>query len=393
MKKIVAVASLAALLAGATFAADISFSYTGNNYFTSNSKAGVKYNPDLRGDCISFGLSNDYAGAVVDFDLDLTDADSITLDEYYGWMNFEDISTQFTAGVWNSRYADDVTTDAGDLDGEDFILWDMGLLPVGDYSVAVDSGNLTDGNIAMVAAYTNENLLPGKMMLKFGLVNSDWDSFTKTDSDGKYTRTNSYGFVGEFALRQENAFDVNLAIKSLHVGQYSFGLFFSPLMIENLELTAGLSLGLDTYTYSERNGNAKDESAAEFAFDIRARYAVTEKFSITTAHNISSYIAGLDTEKNDGSLADNKMAMANQINATYAFLENMSFGLNLQHVIEDFDNAYPSNVLYITPSVAIKATEKATVTIAARAEWDNIGWQKGAEDFGFTLPVIFSYNY
>lgn len=400
MKKIVTAAALASLLAGATFAADISFSYTGNNYFKSNGKAGVQFDRDARTDCISLGLSNDYAGAVVDFDtIAASDTETdekqnshITLDEYYGWMNFAAISTQFTAGVWSSRYADAVDTDAGDLDDEDFINWDMGVV---DSKVAADSGNLTydaaddSQNIALVAAYTNADALPGTLMIKFGLVNNDWDSFSKSDKDGKYTRTNSYGFVGEIAFRQDNAFNVNLAIKSLTAHDYSFGLFFSPLMVEKLQATVGFTLGLDGNTTYKAEG----DTGVEYAFDLRARYAITDKFSITTAHNISSTLTSTKAD-DPKSWEDNKISMSNQINATYAFLDNMKFGLNLQHVISDFDASYPeANKLYVTPSVAINPTEKTTVTIGARAEWTNIGFNQGDEDFDFTVPVIFSFNY
>ncbi|WP_191013383.1 hypothetical protein [Treponema zioleckii] len=389
MKKIVAVATLASLLTGATFAADISFSYTGKNYFTSNGNAGVKYDHDKRSDCISLGLKNEYAGAVVDFDRDTdgTQASGITVDSFYGWMDFAAISTEFTAGIWNSRYADNVKTDAGDLDDEDFIGWNYG---VTNGSVAKDAGNLTEGKIAMVAAYTNKEALPGELLVKFGFVNSAWDSFTKTDTDGKYTRTNSYGFVGEVAFKQENVFNVNLAIKSLTAHNYSFGLYFSPLMVENLQATAGFALGLDGNTTYKAEG----DTGLEYAFDLRARYAITDKFSITTAHNFSS---GLTTTGKDGDAKkwnDNKLAMLNQINVTYAFLDNMKFGLNLQHSISDFDAAYPSaNTLIVTPSVAIKATEKVNVTVASRGTFENIGFGKGAETFNLTLPLIFSYNY
>lgn len=388
MKKIVTAAALASLLAGATFAADISFSYTGNNYFKSNGD-NLKYDNDSRTDCMSLGLSNDYAGAVVDFDID---GGKLTLDEYYGWMNFAAISTQFTGGIWSSRYADAVDTDAGDLDDEDFIGWDMG---VNGSKIAADSGNLTydaaddSQNLALVAAYTNADALPGTLMVKFGLVKNDWDSFSKSDDDGTYTRTNSYGFVGEIAFRQDDAFNVNLAIKSLEAHNYSFGLFFSPLMVEKLQATVGFTLGLDGKTTYKAEG----DTGVEYAFDLRARYAITDKFSITTAHNISSTLTNVK-EDDPKAWDDNNISMVNQINATYAFLDNMKFGLNLQHVISDFDASYPeANKLYVTPSVAINPTEKTTVTIGARAEWTKIGFNQGYETFDFTVPVIFSFNY
>lgn len=383
MKKIIGVTLATALLAGSAFAADISFSYKGNNYFKSNGNDNIAYDNDSRKDCMSLGLSNDYAGAVVDYDIE---NGALTLDSYYGWMNFAAISTQFTAGKWSSRYIDLVDTDAGDLDDEDFIGWKPGVI---GGTVAKDSDNLTEKNLALVAAYTNKDSLPGALMVKFGLVDSSWDSFSKEDNDGSYSRTNSYGFVGEVAFRQDSAFNVNLAVKSLKAHNYSFGLFFSPLMMEKLQATAGFSLGLE----GNKTYKAEGDTGVEYAFDLRARYAVTDKLSITTAHNISSYLTGVKSDDKK-KWEDNKLTMGNQINATYALLDNMKFGLNLQHIISDFDASYPSaNELIVSPSLAIAATEKATVTISARADWTNIGFNQGSETFDFTVPVIFSFNY
>lgn len=390
MKKIVAVATLASVLAGATFAADISFSYTGSNFFKSNGD-NISYANDLRTDCMSFGLSNDYAGAIVDFDIE---EGNLKLDQYYGWMNFAAISTQFTAGVWTSRYVDRVDTDKGDLKKEDFELYKPGVI---DGKIAKDSDNLTydvtnDKQVlGMAAAYTNHDVVPGALMLKVGLVSSAWDSFTKTDSDGTYTRANKYGFIGEAAVRVDNLLNVNLAIKSFNAHNYSFGLFFSPLMLENIEATAGFSLGLDGNTTYKAEG----DTGAEFAGDLRLRFKVTDKLSFTTMHNISSALTTTGKDGDAKKWNDNKKAMWNMINVTYAFLDNMKFGLTLNHVISDFDTAYPdASKIIVSPSVAIQATEKAKVTVAARGTFDKIGLPGNHySDFTFVVPVIFSFNY
>ena len=118
MKKIVAAAFEGLTLAGAAFA-EISFSYTGKNYFKS-SAGNLDY--DSRTDCMSLSISSKSAGAVVDFD---TDAGKLVQDEYYGWMTFglPAGNLQITAGSWNGRYADRVKSDAGDLDSSDFELY------------------------------------------------------------------------------------------------------------------------------------------------------------------------------------------------------------------------------------------------------------------------------
>lgn len=406
MKKIVAVATLASLLAGAAFAADISFSYTGKNYFTSSGDDNIAF--DKTEHDLSFGLTNDTFGADVEFDIYAAeksayskdkleaaakdgDADSVgtdvtyyayglNMDHYYGWMNFGE-NLQFKAGLWTDRDVNRVKTDRGDLDDEDFEFYKPGV--VNGY-VASDSSNLTNGSISMQAAYTM-----GALTLKGLFVNGNWDSFSKTEDGDSYTRTNSYGFAGQVGYSQEDSFDLIFAVRSLKVYDYSFGLFFSPKMIENLEATAGLSLGLAGNATHKADGDI----GTEFGIDLRARYQITEKLSVTTMHNLSSYLTGVkstDAKKWE----DNVLGLWDQLNFTYAFADNMKAGITVQSYISDFDNDdYVFDEIVVSPSWTIQATEKAAVTVAARGTFKELDVLPTSETFTFTLPVIFSYNY
>lgn len=383
MKKIIAAAAVATMLAGAAFA-DISFSYTGKNYFSAKG-GNLEYIGANRTDCLAVGLSNDKAGARVDFDVE---GAKLVQDEYYAWMNFglPAGTLQVTAGKWNSRYIDRVKTDAGDLDNEDFEMFKPGVVNPVYTSFGTDSDNLTDGKISTVLAYTLADTLPGTLMVKLGAVTTaEWDSYK--DYAGRKTGWKS-GFVSEVAYLIKDVVNVNLAVKnSVEKKNASVALFVSPLMNEKLQATAGI-------TFATQNvGEINDFDGKEFAIDLRARYAITDALSVTTMHNISHWYYYNDTYNVD----DNYNGMWNQLAVAFKCAENLTVKATYQQYIKDLslkrdckDNGYIDEI-YFSPALEIKATEKATVTVATRFQWDTVG--NNNENFGFVVPVIFSYNY
>ena len=466
MKKIVGAATLAGLLAGAAFA-DISFSYSGKNYF-SNSGNSLNYDGGLRTDCLSLSINQSNYGATFDVDVK---TNNMVLDEYYGWMTFAPISTTFTAGVWNSRYVNRIVTDKRgvDFDEQDFELFKPGVINAYKYrddntegddvlkkrrqNVAFDSDNLTMGALAMFAAYTN-TALPGTLMVKLGLVDvsgkakdSTNDLFSRNKGgdahlspEGAWSdNTNAdtslkvwSGFAGEVAYRQENLFAVNLAIRSYESHTLSAALFFSPLMVERLQATAGLTVGVNAAGFTT-NGPGQDTGkgrqvihqdegtwGVEWAIDLRARYAFSDRLAVTTMHNFSSYLTNLEVDRLDwpnGYEGDNTkwekndFAMWNQLNLTYDFAESLTAGFTVQHLATDLDQSYTShNHIWVSPNLQIKANDNAKVTVVSRAHFQNVGARdegiclihkkddghgadRPAYRFALTIPVIFTFNY
>lgn len=392
MKKIIGAVLTGALLAGTASAADISFSYTASNYFKSSGGA-LSYSD--RSDSMSLSISNETSGAVVDFDT--KGATTIAQDSYYGWMTFglPAGNLQITAGVWASRYLDRVTTDAGDLDGDDFELYKPGII---NGAWGNDSDNLTEKNISMVLAYTNDDLLPGKLLAKFGLVKATWDptaaAAASATNDKEATDADlafNAGFVGELAYRQEKVINMNFAVKSLKAKQTSYGLFVSPLMFEKLEATAGVTFA----GQNDWNSTAKTWSKfhKEFAFDLRARYQFSDTFSMTTMHNISCFY--------DKTVGDNGTVLWDMINANFKMAENIAIGCSANFTFDVATSSkyrktydYTGFDLITTPYVAIQATEKCSVTTAVRFAVEDINpHTDGSETFRITVPVIFSFNY
>ena len=387
MKKIVAAAAAALLLAGAAFAADISFSYTGSNYFKS-SGGNLSYNN--RTDCMSITLSSATSGVCLDFDT--TDGKSFAQDSYYGWLNFG-IPTgnlEITAGVWNSRYVNRVNTDAGDLEGKDFEAYKPGVI---NGTIGNDSDNLTEGKIAMVAAYTNDDLLPGKLMVKLGLAKSTWnpDASSATSTTGNKEPVDgdlslASGFVGEIAYNAADLLNVNLAVKSYVKNNYSFALFVSPLNINKVDLTVGGTFAI----VKPWNSTAKDwgNDGSEWGIDLRGRYKLSDTLSVTTMHNLSS---GYD------SIADtNTMILWDMLNVNYIMDEQITLGctLNAEFNNLDSDHVFTGANVTTSPYVAIKATERVSVTTSMRFAVSELNPKiDGHETLDVTVPVIFTFNY
>ena len=370
MKKIVAVAALASLLAGATFAADLSFDYTGKGIFGNTTKA---VNAVDRNDCFALELKSDVAGVHIDWDIA---NNTLGLDEFYGWMTFglPVGNLQVTSGKWNGRYADRVTTDKGDLGSDYFETFKLGNIITG--TASNDADNLTEKKMSTVLAYTLADSLPGTLMTKFGLV-STADNDAKAKSTTYFNGTVSdpdvnifCGFVGQAAYKQEGLVNLDLSIKHLKADVTTLGFYISPLMSEALQATAGFTYGYNT------------SSTTEIAFDLRARYAVTEKVALTGFFNYSQ----VKVENVD----DPTKSMWTSLSLNYVAGENIRFLATLGNTITDFDKSYGACKTHFTPSCEIKASEKVTVTTAVDLTWDNSG-ATGVKPFAgtgtITIPV------
>ena len=383
MKKILSTMLVGALLAGAAFA-DMSFTYTGSAILGGTSKA---IDSADRNDCFNLAFSNEIAGAVLDFDI--TDDTNLALDSYYGWLTFAlpAGSLQITSGKWTARNVNRVNGDAGDLDAYQnyFEMFKPGVI---NGVIARDIDNLTgwvsseaDGtvkvekNMATVLAYTLNDTLPGSLMVKFGLVDATGKAYgndvtSYNDSDSEYIIKSS--FVGEVCYAQEDVIKLNLAVKSPIKDVYGFGLFVSPLGIENLDLTAGFSMG---------TSNQEDADYTEMGFDLRARYALSDKFALTTMHNYSSV-------DNDGT---ETKAMWNMLGASYVAGENIRFIASISNIVNNFDAKVGTDCQFdITPACEIKASEKATVTAGFNMRWLDKKPYAGTGDVSLPITVTFA---
>lgn len=357
MKKIVAAAAAGLILAGTAFA-DVSFSWKRTNIVGGTSKA---LDSVTRSDCLGLELSNDIAGVVFDWDIEegSSDTSKLTLDSYYGWMTFglPVGNLQVTSGKWNGRYSDRVKSDAGDLDGKYYEAYKLGVI---DGVGAADSDNLTEGQMSTVIAYTLADTLPGTLLVKAGIVKCDY---------GKYDSQS--GFVAELGYRQEGLINVDVAIKNPTDKATIIGAFVSPLMVENLRATVGFTMG-------------NYDGDKEFAFDARARYAVTEKTAVTGMFNYSSIAKELT------GTSDDVNKMWTMISVNHVAGDNIRFLATLQNTVRDFDAENGKNLTAFTPACEIQISEKALFTAAFDMRWDNKTPYAGVGDVSLPIYVTLS---
>lgn len=359
MKKIVAAAAAGLILAGTAFA-DVSFSWKRTNIVGGTSKA---LDSVTRSDCLGLELSNDIAGVVFDWDIEegSSDTSKLALDSYYGWMTFglPVGNLQVTSGKWNGRYSDRVKSDAGDLDGKYYEAYKLGVI---DGVIASDSDNLTEGQMSTVIAYTLADTLPGTLLVKAGIVKCDY---------GKYDSQS--GFVAELGYRQEGLINVDVAIKNPSDKVTTIGAFVSPLMVENLRATVGFTMG-------------NYDGDKEFAFDARARYAITEKTAVTGMFNYSSIAKELKASKS----GDDLNAMWTMISVNHVAGDNIRFLATLQNTVRDFDADNGNNLTAFTPACEIQISEKALFTAAFDMRWDNKTPYAGVGDVSLPIYVTLS---
>lgn len=363
MKKIVAAAAAGLILAGTAFA-DVSFSWKRTNIVGGTSKA---LDSVTRSDCLGLELSNDIAGVVFDWDIEegSSDTSKLALDSYYGWMTFglPVGNLQVTSGKWNGRYSDRVKSDAGDLDGKYYEAYKLGVINgVG----AADSDNLTEGQMATVIAYTLADTLPGTLLVKAGIVKCDY---------GKYDSQS--GFVAELGYRQDGLINVDVAIKNPSDKVTTIGAFVSPLMVENLRATVGFTMG-------------NYDGDKEFAFDARARYAITEKTAVTGMFNYSSISKEIIKKVVNDYTGDDVNAMWTMISVNHVAGDNIRFLATLQNTVRDFDADNGYTLTAFTPACEIQISEKALFTAAFDMRWDNKTPYAGVGDVSLPIYVTLS---
>ena len=129
-------------------------------------------------------------------------------------------------------------------------------------------------------------------------------------------------------------------------------------------------------------------SGTEWGVDLRARYAFTEKLSVTTMHNISS---GYDSSEDD-----NTLVLWDMLNLTYKVNDKASVGFTANATFDnlDSDHVFTGADLVGSPYVRIDANERVAVTASIRAEASGVNPKiDGHETVDVTIPVIFAFNY
>ncbi len=418
MKKIVSVLSVAALTLSAVFAADVSLSYkmagtlytekTTKNYTTEGADPNATqtrtflnlngYAEKPTGD-LAFTAKNDFAGFALTLNPKVdTHYTAFAVDTYYGWLNFAGL--QLTTGKWSSRYVGLLDQHSNNWEDNEYARYKPGVRG-GKYANDID--NLTSVNtdkngkweqrLATALAYTLRPNEDTAIMIKGVLVDSDWGSVLRTDSDRTYSDAYTKvtggdigffsGFAGEFGFKTAS-FDANFVMKSMYRDEIALGAFFRTLG-EDSSYLFGLSAGFDL------TDQEVDHNYREFAFDFRAHKKLSEALCLTTMNNLTVTDAvKAKSQKYD----DMEFKLWDMVSLGYNVNEKLMAQFTVEsecnllkiHANSDrdgneLDGPFSQGGFNITviPGVKYSFNENATLTAGVALGWNEIGaspnWQ------------------
>jgi len=342
-------------------------------------------------DYLDFYANNEYAGVAVEsvIDADPNAANRVTFDTYYGYLNFN--ALKFTFGNYNSRFTNryNVTaTEAGLLDS-DIAKYGLsnklviGFTPAAGTDPAKvlttgktwlydfgDVAQIAGGEkLSLIADYTLEDVAGGKLLLKAGLNESVYDTYT--DSDGN-TFTQSSGYVAEAAWQSEkNSIDV--IFKNPVNKAYGAGAYFTTKAIDNAAIVLGVTYGTD-------------DAFTAYAVDGRFQYKFGEKTTATAAVKFSSY-----TPED----ADAETGVEAGLEVSYRHSDTLLFALDGRLDYADLDDNdgldLGENTVTVSPRVKISAGPAAAITAAVEytTALNASDDYTGAVKSNIAVPVIF----
>ena len=463
MKKIVSVLSVAALALSSIFAAEVTLSYktkaalykeTNKKNVATDSDASqtrtlldqTGYDNGKAKSNVVVSAKTDFAGFVLDFEPEAQEGKKGTaiadnnFYQYYGWLNFGPL--QVTSGKWESRYGYELDDDQKAWADNDFNRYHLGIIN-GAYGHDVDNLTATlayadstktfdpkkpivgekveaKQQLATAVALTSHPNDGTYIMLKGVLVDSDWGSSLRLDSDRNYTGaytsvTNGgdlafhSGFAGEFAFHIDNSIDINVVAKSLKRDTLAIGAFVRPTF-GSTTLLAGFTFG-KALNEKAADGTEIDSTYSEFGIDLRLRTKLSDNVTLTTMHNISHF---QPEYAKDHKVDTNYATMWNMVSLAYAASEKTVLQCTVQNECVLFKNvANDKNDgsdlkgprtnggynLSIMPAVVYSFNENASLSAGLKWDINNIAaldaWkstQGVITTSEFSIPVVFKVS-
>lgn len=211
-----------------------------------------------------------------------------TLNQYDVWSTVFGTDLKIGAGSWKDGNADGAyrvkkDVDAGNAEGVYFERFKLGSAFKNAPSMFVDDiVNFAGGSNSLAAYAEYPWAINDDMNLKLTLVavKADYDKLTEDDETTNYKA----GWVARAQFGMKNMFDSELIIKKPAHNLSVLAFYAKPKMLKELDATIGGS-----YTMGA-GSNEKWDGAWDF--DVRARYQVNDKLSITSFNKI----AGLDED-------------------------------------------------------------------------------------------------
>jgi len=318
MKKMVAVASVAALVTG--FAAAEAKFYV--NYRTGIEvlshelgKNTTVLNSDTTSrstsDSLSFKGSADFGGVELELTADGSMANystkGISLAKYNGWINFGDF--MFKSGRWDARAVGRVTNDMGNHEGK---FWGEITKPglankLGTSGNGSDISQQSNKKLTNMLAYNNKDL---GLEARVAFQESDTSNGYGKSASDDWVFANDVWFA-EVGYTIPDIGRVLVNAKTSYKDQ-AFGIFVEPKLADLKQLTSLVGF---TYEQDSSAKNAKGDAQKEVALaaDARVRYAIDENLAVTAMFN---WTAG-DVATTGTDVKTAKFATWAMLNATY----------------------------------------------------------------------------
>ena len=331
-------------------------------------------------DYLNFYADNEYAGVAIESAINAglkNGADAITFDTYYGWLNYG--ALKFTFGDYDSRFTNryNVTaTEAGLLDSD---IAKYGLSNKISYGLTAtktgktwlyDFGNVAQSaggeNLSLIADYTLSDIAGGKLLLKTGLLESEYDKGTEFEQNA--------GYVFEAAWQGKSA-SLDLIFKNPVNKAFGGAAYLTYKPSDALAAVAGFTAGVET-----------DVIDLAFAVDGRLQYAFSKDLKATAVAKYSSY-------KADGA-DDAESALEAGAELSYAASDSLVFALDARLDLTDLDDNegkdLGENTVTVSPRVKISAGPAAAITAAVEfTQALNSGDNDAAVKTKVDVPVIF----
>lgn len=333
-------------------------------------------------DYLNFYADNEYAGVAIESAINAglkNGADAITFDTYYGWLNYG--ALKFTFGDYDSRFTNryNVTaTEAGLLDSD---IAKYGLSNKISYGYGptagktgktwlYDFGNVAQSaggeNLSLIADYTLSDIAGGKLLLKTGLLESEYDKGTEFEQNA--------GYVFEAAWQGQSA-SLDLIFKNPVNKAFGGAAYLTYKPSDALAAVAGFTAGVET-----------DVIDLAFAVDGRLQYAFSKDLKATAVAKYSSY-------KADGA-DDAESALEAGAELSYAASDSLVFAFDARLDLTDLDDNegkdLGENTVTVSPRVKISAGPAAAITAAVEfTQALNSGDNDAAVKTKVDVPVIF----
>lgn len=415
MKKIVSAALLAAMVAGAASAeVKVSSNFrirpvlaewnmgteadTLARYFDLDSVQGAA-------DTLTFDAKADYAGVKLVYNTSIS-KNTISIDTFNGYVKFGALT--FTGGLFDSRIANRVTKDQNNLS---FIEQNWGPTyndakvkaadvyetnktnnkfagtkklgvnpnsPLKGKAIGVDSDNITaiEGTKALsfVADYVFADLGGGDLQV-WAALNKNADEWPTANDDGVKTVEvdSSYAFRVAYTMKDTFAVDADLHIVKQGIVA---ALFFSPLMVENLESTLG-------FTFGKAEEGAGEDADTAIAIDARFRYAIDKAMAVGLYFNFTNVNVG------DDAAIDSCGTVDTVLNFNYALNDLVKVFVEGEFVMftnSDVKDAYGSQLAAQLGAI-FTAGKGAELDVAARLAMAGIGADQDKDLIGMQISI------